>query len=336
MSNSNFRSIRAFGGFAAVVALDGPGDAGTGSRSGISSQALASGLSRPPEWWRAIRLPVSRTRARMPQFSSPRCRRRRIPRSRKRSTPEALRKQGISLEKREPMRLSVGKAFLLTGRQVADKERYRKWLLVAAAGNLTALVSVQIPEQDSSYPDRIVRAALATLSVRATVPEAEELGLLPFTVGDLAGFHVDDVLRGRALVLSDAPAKVQGFVPMGPRSAANRLDAHLLIAAVPGGPAEPDDRANFARLAFNEIAGIRERPRHDVRAAAHRRSAGISDHGGGQGCAHRNRCHGGAVAALRQRRVSANDRHRARRHLDDRTSHACARCATASTPSESA
>jgi outer membrane biosynthesis protein TonB len=117
---------------------------------------------------------------------------------------EELRKQGISLEKREPMRLDAGKGFLLTGRQVAGKERYRKWLLVLAAGDITALVSVQVPESDTAYPNNIVRAALATLAVRQKVPEQEQLGLLPFTVGDLAGFRVDAVLPGRALVLSAA------------------------------------------------------------------------------------------------------------------------------------
>ena len=120
---------------------------------------------------------------------------------------EELRKQGISLEKREPMRLDAGKGFLLTGRQVAGKERYRKWLLVLAAGDITALVSVQVPESDTAYPNNIVRAALATLAVRQQVPEQEQLGLLPFTVGDLAGFRVDAVLPGRALVLSAAAAE---------------------------------------------------------------------------------------------------------------------------------
>ena len=118
---------------------------------------------------------------------------------------EALKKQGVNLEKREPMQLSFGKGFLLTGRQVADKVRYRKWLLVAPASDFTALISVQVPEDDPAYPDRVVREALATLTVRPQVPEAEQLSLLPFTVGDLAGFHVDAVLRGRALLLSDAP-----------------------------------------------------------------------------------------------------------------------------------
>ena len=115
---------------------------------------------------------------------------------------EELRKQGITLEKREPMRLDAGKGFLLTGRQSAGKEHYRKWLLVLAAGDITALVSVQIPEPDTNYPNNIVRTALATLAVRQKVPEDEQLGLLPFTVGDLAGFRVDAVLPGRAVVLS--------------------------------------------------------------------------------------------------------------------------------------
>ena len=167
---------------------------------------------------------------------------------------DALKKQGVNLEKRESMQLSFGKGFLLTGRQVAEKARYRKWLLVASASDFTALVTVQVPEQDSTYPDRVVRAALATLSVRAEVPETEELSLLPFAVADLAGFRVDGVIRGRALMLGDAPN------PNDSSKAASDsgVDTHLLIAAVPGGPREPDDRANFAKLSFAEIGGIRD------------------------------------------------------------------------------
>lgn len=145
---------------------------------------------------------------------------------------EELRKQGISLEKREPMRLDAGKGFLLTGRQVAGKERYRKWLLVLAAGDITALVSVQVPESDTAYPNNIVRTALATLAVRQKVPEQEQLGLLPFTVGDLAGFRVDAVLPGRALVLSAAAAetpkdasKESEEAPKEPKDAKDSKDA---------------------------------------------------------------------------------------------------------------
>jgi hypothetical protein len=168
---------------------------------------------------------------------------------------DVLKKQGVSLEKREPIKLNVGQGFLLIGRQLADKARYRKWLLVAAIDDLTVLVAVQVPEQDNAYPDRIVRAALATLSVRPKVPEAEELSLLPFAVGDLAGFQVNGVLRGRALMLSDAHNENANESAKTPPE--ENLQAHFLIAAVPGGPTEPDDHANFARLSFNEIGGIR-------------------------------------------------------------------------------
>ncbi len=95
-----------------------------------------------------------------------------------------------------------------------------------------------------------MRSALATLSVRAKVPEAEELGLLPFAVADFAGFRVEDVLRGRAVMLHDTPGAKDPN--------ASGVDARMLIAALPGGPSEPEGRANFARLTFQEIGGIRD------------------------------------------------------------------------------
>jgi len=169
---------------------------------------------------------------------------------------EVLKKQGVSLEKREPIKLDIGNGFLFTGRQVSDKTRYRKWLLVAATDDLTALVTVQAPLEDPVYSDRVVRAALTTLSVRPKVPEAEELGLLPFSVADLAGFHVAGVLRGRMLLLSDAYGESPGDASEGVLQVGGP-DARLLIAALPGGPREPRDHANFARLSFNEIGGVR-------------------------------------------------------------------------------
>ena len=167
---------------------------------------------------------------------------------------DALKKQGVTVDKREPMQLGFGKGVLLIGRQVAEKAHFKKWLLVAAASDLTAMVTVQVPDPDDAYSDRALRTALATLAVRAKVPEEEELSLLPFSVGDLAGFHVDDVLRGRALMLRDAPAPAD----TGKEATPHGFDARLLIAAVPGNPPEPDQRADFARLMFNEIGGIRQ------------------------------------------------------------------------------
>ena len=223
---------------------------------------------------------------------------------------DTLKKQGVSLEKREPIQLSFGKGFLLIGRQTAEKTRYKKWLLVAGASDLTALVTVQVPEQENkAYPDTAVRAALATLSVRAKVPEAEELGLLPFAVGDLAGFQVEDVLRGRALMLRDTSDAKDSAKDAG----SSGIDARMLIAALPGGPSEPDGRAEFRQV---DVRRNRRDPggeRHAVGAAADRRPVGLPDDGGGQGRAHRRRCQGDPMAAFRRRRLSADGRHSARR-----------------------
>jgi len=165
---------------------------------------------------------------------------------------EVLKKQHFSVEKREPIQLSFGKGFLIAGRVMVDKMWYRKWLLAASADDLTALVSVQTPERDNTYSDAVVRAALATLSLRATVPDAERLSLLPFTVGNLAGFHIDDVLRGRALMLVDVRPD------QGSEALIRKLNARFLVAAEQGGPTEPNDRPGFARLAFEQIGGIKD------------------------------------------------------------------------------
>jgi len=149
-------------------------------------------------------------------------------------TPDALKKQGITLEKREDLQLTIGKAVLITGTQVApDKTKYRKWLLVAATPAGTAVVSVQVPVQNKTYSDATVRSALDTLALRNNVSEAELLTMLPFTVGDMAGFRVANVIPGRALLLIDKPDY--------PHMVATQdmpeylYDARCTIVAAPGG-----------------------------------------------------------------------------------------------------
>jgi hypothetical protein len=172
--------------------------------------------------------------------------------------PEALKKQGI--DKREPFTAHAGAGFLLSGKQTIAAASLRKWMLIAPAGGVTALVTVRAPAEGSKYTDQVVRAALATLAARASVPDAERLSLLPFKVGDLAGFHIDDVLPGRALMLVDTPA---GAAQSGKEAQDQNkdvegrpVDARFLIAALPGGPAEAKDNDNFARVTFARIGGI--------------------------------------------------------------------------------
>jgi hypothetical protein len=164
-------------------------------------------------------------------------------------TPESLKAQGITIDKRETMQFPFGGGVLVTGKQTSDKKVYRKYLLVAQASDLTVLVNAQVPEQETAYPDAAMHAAIASVALRATVPDVEKLSLLPFTVGDLAGFHIQSVLPGRALVLIDNPNGTP---------TADDFEARMFVAAFPGGPSESDDRAQFARLAFDQIVGIKE------------------------------------------------------------------------------
>ena len=168
--------------------------------------------------------------------------------------PDALKRDGVDIDKREPIELGIGKGFLLTGTQVTGGARYRKWLLVTAAGNITALVTIQVPDKDPAYPDKALRDTLMTLAVRDSVPDAEQLSMVPFNVSDLAGFHVGEVLPGRAVMLVDREPGQDTNEPAEPSS----FKARLFIAAMPGAPAEPSDRNNFARTTFQQIIGIKE------------------------------------------------------------------------------
>jgi hypothetical protein len=161
---------------------------------------------------------------------------------------EALKKQGVTLEKREAMSLSTGKAFLVIGRQEVDKIKVRKWILIGASPALTALVTVQIPETVKNlYSDAAIRATLATLAIRATVPVDEQLSLLPFKIAELAGFQVGGVVPGRAVELSDAPADTSA-----------QPQPHIFVSVAPGGPAQTGDRDAFARDVFLAIPNVRD------------------------------------------------------------------------------
>ena len=161
---------------------------------------------------------------------------------------DELKKNGITVDKREEIKFDFGKGTLVVGKQTADKTSYRKWLLNVQTNDLTALVNVQIPEQETAYPDATIRAALATLAVRATIPDPEKLSMLPFTFSDLGGLHVENVLPGRAVMLIDTPDGVP----------TDKFDIRMFVAAFDGGPTENDDHSQFARMTFGQIVGIKD------------------------------------------------------------------------------
>ena len=164
-------------------------------------------------------------------------------------TSDALRKQGMAIEKRENFEVANGKAVLLTARQQANTMAIRKWLLIASFGDITAMVSFETPNKPvAAYPETEIRAALASLAVRATVPVEEQLALVPFKVTELAGLRLVRVVPGVAIQLTE-----------GPRDTLEAFEqAHLVISVAPGGPQRVGDRAHFARTALNGLPPMKD------------------------------------------------------------------------------
>jgi hypothetical protein len=161
---------------------------------------------------------------------------------------EQLRRQGVTIDGREPMTLATGPAVLVIGHQEGGGRTFRRWILFGSTSNFTAVVSVQLPEDTKqANTDEVMRAALQTFAVRSVAPVEEQLGSLPFTIGDLAGFHVAKVLGGTAVLLTDGDTVDLAEHPV------------VLIAAEPGGvPADAGERDRLARGLLSETPGVKE------------------------------------------------------------------------------
>jgi hypothetical protein len=160
-----------------------------------------------------------------------------------------LAEQGVTIEQREDVSVAAGKAFLVVARQKVENITLRRWILAAATPDLTAIVTAEVPDDSrQAYPDGAIRAALASIAVRDTVPVAEQLSLLPFKMDELSGFQVAGVMAGRAVILTDA----------SPDPASQADAPRLVIALGAGGPAAASERDLFARDAFASIPNLAE------------------------------------------------------------------------------
>src|SRR5258708_22746924 len=115
--------------------------------------------------------------------------------------PDALKKQGITEDKRETLTLASGKAVLVTGNEQENGQKFRKWILLAQLPEGAALVAVLVPESAlKTYSDDVIRASLSSLAVRATVPFDQQIPFVPFKFTHLSAFRPLRVL-GRNVVL---------------------------------------------------------------------------------------------------------------------------------------
>lgn len=162
---------------------------------------------------------------------------------------ETLKAQGIDVQAREEFPLKDGHGFLVIAHLAAAGTPTRKWVLVATEHDLTAVISVQVPDAaQDTYPDAALRASLATFTTRAAVPVQEQLDLLPFSLKDIAGFRIVRAAASGAALLTD-----------GPKDTIELEDQPLLlITFLPGAGDQVSDRDSMARRAISGTPGVKE------------------------------------------------------------------------------
>jgi hypothetical protein len=164
-------------------------------------------------------------------------------------TNDALRKQGMTVEKRETPTIGGNNAIMAVVRQDTNAGRIRKWLLIALIDDMTALVSLETRfPAPAAYPDDVIRTTLLSLTTRPTVPADEQLKLVPFQIGDTAGLRLARMVPGVAVQFSE-----------GPKDALEATEQpQLIIAASPGGPTDARDRDQFARDSMSGLPPFKE------------------------------------------------------------------------------
>jgi hypothetical protein len=163
--------------------------------------------------------------------------------------PEALKSQGTEVDLRQSITLKDGHGFIVSARQVMAGIKLRKFILIAATDDLTALISAQVPETAAeAYPDEAMRTALTTVAIRAAVPASEQLSVLPFKIKELAGFRLVRASPNGVALLTDGPKNVIEL----------NEQPLLLINLGPGAPDQPEDRHSVARRAIAATPGVKD------------------------------------------------------------------------------
>ncbi|MGH6726454.1 MAG: hypothetical protein ACREB8_07915 [Pseudolabrys sp.] len=153
----------------------------------------------------------------------------------------ALRTQnqhGLTDVKQEAFSFHSGAGTLITARAQIKDVDIHKWILLATAGagkGLDIMIEVNVPDAALAvYSDAAIRQALASVTFRPS-PITEQLGMLPFKLGELAGFRVVKVFPTGGVVMTEGPNDDVGNQP------------YLAIAIGGGAPEQANDRALFAR-----------------------------------------------------------------------------------------
>src|SRR5215217_3627676 len=125
----------------------------------------------------------------------------------------------------------------------------RRYSMILPGGGFSGYVAVQVPESASKiYTDDAIRQMFASAVIRKEVPVEEQLGQMPFKIGEMSDFkNVRTLAVGAAIILADGD-ETKGF----------EAAPFMVIGVIGGTAAQPEERARFAQQAAVTIPGVRE------------------------------------------------------------------------------
>lgn len=162
--------------------------------------------------------------------------------------PENLGAQGFADPVREPIEVEgASEAFMVSGAQRLQQSlTVDKWVVVARGEEQTAVVIAQRVPLQPAYTKQAIEAALDTITLRAPPSLEEQIGALPFAIGDLAGFRPVRVTGGNSVLLTE-----------GEDNVVEAADQPIVIVAASQTMSPPPDRRDeFARRALTGLAGL--------------------------------------------------------------------------------
>jgi hypothetical protein len=149
--------------------------------------------------------------------------------------------------KPESIETAAGTAYYTAENARNGASSVRRYSMILPGGTFSGYVAVQIPENASKiYTDDAVRQMFASAVIRKEVPVEEQLGLMPFKIGELSDFrHVRTLTPNAGILLADGDEKT-GF----------EAAPFMMIGLMGSSPAQPEDRGRFAEQAATSIPGV--------------------------------------------------------------------------------
>jgi hypothetical protein len=150
--------------------------------------------------------------------------------------------------KPESIETAAGKAYYTVETAKNGANVVRRYSMILQGDTFSGFVAVQVPENAGKiYTDEAVRQMLASAVVRKEVPLEEQLGLMPFKLGELGDFKtVRTLTPGSAILLADGDERTG--LEAGP---------FLVVGVMGAAPTQPEDRGRFAEQAATSIPGMR-------------------------------------------------------------------------------